>query len=267
MRRRRISGFTLIELLVVIAIIAILAAILLPVFARAREKARQSSCISNVKQILTAAVMYSQDYDEKFHRIKSGNVVFNNIPTGPDQCFGAEDLLNPYVKNNQVWKCPSDAVPRDDCTGPSGIWFPISYSFTHYQSGVDTNLATFGICAYYNAEDSRTLADVGKPAETILMYELWTTVSYGRYMSYWRWDNRNIADPTWPDAPNYFGVNWCGTGDARFSLGQHTDFMSYGFADGHAKPMRRRSIMVWPWNAAAIANRARNLIHWNQDFK
>ncbi|HCU38741.1 MAG TPA: hypothetical protein DGT21_25995 [Armatimonadetes bacterium] len=91
-------GFTLIELLVVIAIIAILAAILFPVFARAREKARQSNCLSNSKQIMLAILMYAQDYDETL-------------------CYGQHDdaggarawnlVVEPYVKNAQVFRCPS----------------------------------------------------------------------------------------------------------------------------------------------------------------
>ena len=93
MRRR---GFTLIELLVVIAIIAILAAILFPVFARAREKARQASCQSNLKQIVLAAMMYSQDYDEM-----SICCCMNGI--------WWPDVILPYTKNQQVFICPSDA--------------------------------------------------------------------------------------------------------------------------------------------------------------
>jgi prepilin-type N-terminal cleavage/methylation domain-containing protein/prepilin-type processing-associated H-X9-DG protein len=97
----RRTGFTLIELLVVIAIIAILAAILFPVFAKAREKARQSSCLSNVKQLLTAVLSYAQDYDE-------------TLPLTPDPGSMGNlwwDIqLQPYIKSVQILKCPSDTT-------------------------------------------------------------------------------------------------------------------------------------------------------------
>jgi prepilin-type N-terminal cleavage/methylation domain-containing protein/prepilin-type processing-associated H-X9-DG protein len=260
-------GFTLIELLVVITIIAILAAILFPVFAQAREKARQTTCASNIRQMLIAASMYQQDHDDKFHRLLSGTRQFNNDPNGPDQAIGAEDMLMPYVKNRSVFSCPSDNVPRDDCTGPNGIWFPISYSWTHYEASQWHDVATFGVCAYYQQYDSRPLAVIGRPAETIVLYELWTTVSYGRYMAYWRWDNRNIADPSWPDAPNTFCFNWCGNCDARMTIGAHQKLTNFGFADGHAKAMNRKSIMYWPWDLTAAQQFRRNLIHWDERYK
>src|SRR3954463_1047585 len=92
MRRNDQTGFTLIELLVVIAIIAVLAAILFPVFAQARDKARQSSCLSNTRQIGTAFMMYAEDYDGGF-------------PSWWDHRWHIP--LKPYVKSTKVFVCPS----------------------------------------------------------------------------------------------------------------------------------------------------------------
>ncbi len=95
MRKR--SGFTLIELLVVIAIIAILAAILFPVFARAREQARRTSCLNNLKQLASASLMYAQDYDEALPVAQTqGNSLLNVV-----------EALWPYVNNRQIFYCPS----------------------------------------------------------------------------------------------------------------------------------------------------------------
>jgi prepilin-type N-terminal cleavage/methylation domain-containing protein/prepilin-type processing-associated H-X9-DG protein len=99
----RRSGFTLIELLVVIAIIAILASILFPVFARAREKARQSSCLSNEKQIGIAILMYAEDYDETLPRFNFGAVMVGGSPQ--NQTWAR--VIAPYVKNTQIFQCPS----------------------------------------------------------------------------------------------------------------------------------------------------------------
>jgi len=107
---RKNSAFTLIELLVVIAIIAILAAILFPVFAQAREKARQSACLSNMKQMGLGLMQYKQDYDETFptayyHR------AFNPASGGTSQGYiHWSALIQPYVKNYGIFLCPSDKL-------------------------------------------------------------------------------------------------------------------------------------------------------------
>ena len=108
------KGFTLIELLVVIAIIAILAAILFPVFARAREKARQASCLSNVKQLALAMLMYTQDYDEILPIAIGGR---------PDLSYwwSIMELVEPYVKNRQIWLCPSDPQGSVDFSAFPGL--------------------------------------------------------------------------------------------------------------------------------------------------
>jgi prepilin-type N-terminal cleavage/methylation domain-containing protein/prepilin-type processing-associated H-X9-DG protein len=125
-------GFTLIELLVVIAIIAILAAILFPVFARARENARRASCQSNLKQIALGLFMYNQDYDEKlplfyFDLGGGGNYTDGISTAGADQ--GWAQVLQPYLKSTQIFQCPSETTVQyvDDATnknaGYTDYWY------------------------------------------------------------------------------------------------------------------------------------------------
>src|SRR5438034_3898165 len=108
-RRTPSSGFTLIELLVVIAIIAILAAILFPVFAQARESARKTTCLSNLKQIGVAAHMYMSDYDSTYPA-QQVDGVYVNLPDGPIVYPKIQqnymDELYPYIKNTKVFFCP-----------------------------------------------------------------------------------------------------------------------------------------------------------------
>jgi prepilin-type N-terminal cleavage/methylation domain-containing protein/prepilin-type processing-associated H-X9-DG protein len=160
------SGFTLIELLVVIAIIAILAAILFPVFARAREKARQTSCISNLKQLGLGMLMYVQDYDERFPNgqysaggaagpCTDGNIVHNGWGWMVDSNWRGQvpskiylrDIVNPYIKNEQLWLCPSDTR--------TGNWS--SYNLKMYIYWYGPKLAAYNNpvgCVMFHEEES-----------------------------------------------------------------------------------------------------------------
>ncbi|MEN6645224.1 MAG: prepilin-type N-terminal cleavage/methylation domain-containing protein [Armatimonadia bacterium] len=144
-------GFTLIELLVVIAIIAILAAILFPVFAKAREKARQSSCLSNCKQLGLAALSYAQDYDETFPK-----AFHQQTPA-----YRWFDLIGPYCKNTQIFVCPSLKLNGANTT--------TCYGWNIGTAGAYTN----GMGYYYaDAQPCRSLGDVSQPAETILLGDI-----------------------------------------------------------------------------------------------
>ncbi len=134
MRTRK--GFTLIELLVVIAIIAISAAILFPVFAKAREKARQASCVSNVKQIMNAAMMYTQDYDEVMVRA--------DRHWGDGQKWISWPfLLEPYTKNWQVYACPSTSKgAMDYCEMHYPVWPTYAVNNVIHESTTGISMAS-----------------------------------------------------------------------------------------------------------------------------
>ncbi|HEY3332787.1 MAG TPA: DUF1559 domain-containing protein [Capsulimonadaceae bacterium] len=131
---RNRTGFTLIELLVVIAIIAILAAILFPVFAKAREKARQATCQSNLKQMGIGFVQYVQDYDEKFPT--DGFLLTAAANTPATSSWAAE--IYPYEKSTGVFKCPNDTGVAST-TGPA---YPISYGMNYNLDGQSQAVAT-----------------------------------------------------------------------------------------------------------------------------
>jgi len=166
-RRIKSGGFTLIELLVVIAIIAILAAILFPVFATAREKARQASCQSNVRQLGLATLMYTQDYDETYPPYQyndcQGFTCFQywfglRIGATWDKTKG---LLYPYMKNGQIQRCPSFAgTPKfGDGNGYGYNWGYIGSDYYLSNSWPPANPAS--LASFSSAADKIMFADAG----------------------------------------------------------------------------------------------------------
>jgi prepilin-type N-terminal cleavage/methylation domain-containing protein/prepilin-type processing-associated H-X9-DG protein len=127
-------GFTLIELLVVIAIIAILAAILFPVFAKAREKARQSSCLSNTKQIAIAILSYAQDYDERMP-LSVGYIAPATVLAGPEWPNYWWQQVEPYMKNVQILACPSSSAKYVYSAGLTDTRYTINYGYNIKASG------------------------------------------------------------------------------------------------------------------------------------
>ena len=160
----RKEGFTLIELLVVIAIIAILAAILFPVFAKAREKARQSSCLSNLKQLGLGVLSYAQDYDERLPMAVAGSAAPFYIFT---------EVIDPYLKNTQIWQCPSkkDSVVLTNL-GKANVGYSVDVG-TQMPSGSATG-RLFGAPAA--GTSSCSLGTVDQPSQTAMMCDAVGTV-------------------------------------------------------------------------------------------
>ncbi|RYX86420.1 DUF1559 domain-containing protein [bacterium] len=144
-------AFTLIELLVAIAIIAILAAILFPVFARARENARRASCISNLKQIGLGVMQYTQDYDETYH-----NSINTNYSIWWYQAY------YPYIKSNQVFVCPS----ATNTSAPD-----IPNNINTYELTYGINAATWIETAYTPGNQHVRLAEIPKPSNLIMLMD------------------------------------------------------------------------------------------------
>jgi len=211
--KERNKGFTLIELLVVIAIIAILAAILFPVFAKAREKARSATCQSNLKQMGLAFMMYAQDYDETMIGGDSGGAL--------SPYAGWPNYLVPYVKNGQIFFCPSGPEPGAYAGWPNTTQW--------YQDGQYAyNFDFWNIVGVTDARyPGRPLAEVERPSEILL-------VSDGQ-AAFWI-----CCINTFTAATNIVRGS---PGDTRPPGARHNGGMNILFGDGHVKFMNGEGVI------------------------
>lgn len=204
------KAFTLIELLVVIAIIAILAAILFPVFARARENARRASCMSNLKQISLGFMMYTQDYDEHYPESFS--------PAQPDGTYLSYfSVVTPYIKSTQVWQCPSQSIsnPLPAVYAVNG-WTTSDKRVNYYYN------YTFGGNGLVGTTYCLNQAAIPTPSDVFMLWDM---------------------EPTY-ELSNFVGVY---TRDAvrpglAGGTGLHLQGENYVFADGHVKWLARVSV-------------------------
>ena len=199
-------GFTLIELLVVIAIIALLAAILFPVFARARENARKSSCANNLKQIGLGLQQYAQDNDETLTRGWYGS---GNSGSDLTDKYKWMDCIYPYVKSEQLFNCPSHTIT------------------TKYRFRNGTNYGSYaGNVAYWGQADPggpmlKSLPEIEAPAETVF-----ATDGGGNFEIAWQ---NSAANPTVTKVGNVPALN-----EVR---ARHLEAANVVFVDGHVKSM------------------------------
>jgi prepilin-type N-terminal cleavage/methylation domain-containing protein/prepilin-type processing-associated H-X9-DG protein len=215
-RSKTRAGFTLIELLVVIAIIAILAAILFPVFAQAREKARQSSCLSNMKQLGLGLLMYVQDYDQRSPHGWADDCGFT-VPSGwPYWHWGCGPevswrwMISPYVKNGGLYTCPTYEQPdeplwryiRDEVQGKIHRSYALNYSMAHWWC------------------PGNKLDNCIRPASSIMITESreWNA----------DWAMGMVSGRAWFDG-------------SKGIMTTHSGTSNFTFYDGHAKAMRLKA--------------------------
>jgi prepilin-type N-terminal cleavage/methylation domain-containing protein/prepilin-type processing-associated H-X9-DG protein len=241
----RSQAFTLIELLVVIAIIAILAAILFPVFAQAREKARAISCVSNEKQVSLGVLMYVQDYDETFplyywvEPFRNSDDPFT--PSVTSHCYGWNEAIYPYIKNIQAFRCPDSPRAPSLTVGADGSTFGNNDDAPTGATGYSINARIAGDTGTLDdGAQHQPLGDAALEfaANTILLSESSSNTSDGAASSdenEWGWEGRHVdklygdgwdsgTDPT----SKYISVG-------KPPLTRHNGGANYAFSDGHVK--------------------------------
>lgn len=224
---KRLSGFTLIELLVVIAIIAILAAILFPVFARARENARRSSCQSNLKQIGLAMMQYTQDFDERLTPLNNTNTGIT-LPDGSTRSTALWfHMLYPYMKSIQIMNCPSETKVIWTSGSYTGE-IPYGYNYTAPTWVCSSNC---GVNMGAAQQPGANLASIEDTSGTILI----TDSKY--YYSLMPSAGRTEANA---DGNECVGPSYSAS---KCTAARHLGTVNTLFVDGHVKALQWRTIL------------------------
>jgi prepilin-type N-terminal cleavage/methylation domain-containing protein/prepilin-type processing-associated H-X9-DG protein len=227
----RARGFTLIELLVVIAIIAVLAAILLPVFLSARERARQAACFSNVKQLALAALLYAQDNDEGFPPAAYADPSclkqywFGRRESCATRNFDVEKgLLWPYLRNAQIKRCPS-------FHGHAYLGDKTGYGYSvDYIGGDAATTCSFDPATWPGRP--AFLVELSRPAETIMLADAEIFLNLETFAA---------SDEPW-ETPLIEPIEVCGFSMFPTVGYRHSGFADIAWCDGHVKPMRAEQV-------------------------
>jgi len=217
-------AFTLIELLVVIAIISILASILFPVFARARESARRASCMSNLKQVGLGVMMYVQDYDETYPRSQQCTVEIANCTTSTT-VYWYNTLLQPYLKNTQVLRCPSSTTRDSIAYGSYGANELVLMS----RGTASTPTTPVKAAAIQSPSTNYMIMDYGE-------WRIYGSVSFMRIAGNSRYlpgigKIRNLSSSACPTHDNAFYDSFV----SDCMNGRHFEGINVAYADGHVK--------------------------------
>lgn len=255
--QNRHRAFTLIELLVTIAIISILAAILFPVFARARENARRSSCLSNLKQIGLGAQMYTQDYDEKFMLI-AVNGLSNSSNSNP---FGWADALAPYLKSTQIFQCPSEP---NGPPGPSGVFTvkPNDHKYTDYWYNVMVHGSSI------SSLDNATLTVLSGDGGSEKYSEDNTVSAYGYSRYFTGGGSASCETMSLYDTARYEYGDDAGELARIVNDGykRHLGGANFAFADGHVKWYKSYIDGPNKYRSTAVYNSCTGTKHGNPTF-
>ena len=254
--RARSAGFTLIELLVVIAIIAILAAILFPVFARAREKARQTTCLSNERQLGLAMLQYVQDYDETFPQgLVNQKPPSTNGGGETGAGTGWAGIISPYIKNVGVLTCPSDLTKLTANSGaPAAGTVVCSFGFNEYLPGRNLGYMVAPTTTVLMAEVLNDTAILSSPNEGAWGHSSWVVspvIDGWGYGDKYGWSgdvafavncdaSGNCTNGSWAQGVKIaVAGNYARHGSIGGQLQGGSDYL---LADGHVKYMQSQNV-------------------------